>query len=127
MPNKATQTYHANNRGIFNKEGEQVNAPTQTLREEISKTLIKWSMPTRQAAITELVRLFESEIKAHDAEMRELIEEMMRKPKILPHEEKDEMCKRCWQLKKNWLSETICTIKTYGIRDILALFEGEGK
>lgn len=29
------------------------------LREDISKILIKWSMPTRQVAINELVRLFD--------------------------------------------------------------------
>ena len=38
------------------------NTSYKELREEISKILIKWSMGTRQAAITDLVNLFESQL-----------------------------------------------------------------
>lgn len=34
------------------------NQPKPTLREEISKILVKWSMPTRQAAISEIIEIF---------------------------------------------------------------------
>lgn len=32
--------------------------PKPTLRQQISRILVKWSMPTRQVAINEILRLF---------------------------------------------------------------------
>lgn len=44
-------------------EGEsQKKRPTGNIREELSKILIKWDMPTRQAAISEIVQLFDGDI-----------------------------------------------------------------
>lgn len=52
-----------------------------TLKEEISKILIKWNMPTRQTAINEIVAL----LSAHDTALSEELKKMkvieLQKPK----------------------------------------------
>lgn len=57
-----------------------MNKPTQPdkksmedLRENISKILIKWNMPTRQAAINELLALFTESLKGQRQELIEFV------------------------------------------------------
>ena len=41
---------------------------SKLLKQEISKILVKWDMPTRQVAIDEIVELFESELSQQKEE-----------------------------------------------------------
>lgn len=45
------------------------------MREEISKILVKWSMPTRQVAISELLSLFQSEMRKNVGQLRQWLNE----------------------------------------------------
>ncbi len=46
------------------------------IHNEISEILVKWDMPTRQAAINEIVSLFTQSRKERDEELREKIGEL---------------------------------------------------
>lgn len=49
----------------------------QLIKEKMSKILVKWSMPTRQVAINEIVQEFDLVIKQTEERMVEKIEEMI--------------------------------------------------
>lgn len=45
------------------KGGDYARRVEESMRNEISKILIKWSMPTRQPAISEIIELFSQQKK----------------------------------------------------------------
>lgn len=59
----------------------------QQLKNEISKILVKWDMPTRQAAIAEILALY---IVEREAELKEVANEIQSIDWKFPERESDE-------------------------------------
>lgn len=68
---------------------------TENVRKEISEILVTWNMPTRQAAISEIVKVLERSLLTQRNEIKERIEGMK---KEIPTQEKLELTESSLQI-----------------------------